>query len=100
MRHVYSSTEMRRDLRPEVPMSSLALTDAHQRQGLWWASFGQRSLLPPYMLSLVTTLPSLHPSTSLRSLGLLGAVMLPLPESLLTRLTGLVPPFISSAGHG
>ena len=31
---------------------------------------------------------------------LLGAVMLPLPESLLTRLTGLVLAFISSAGVG
>ena len=89
-------------------MSSLALLEQMLTKGkvFWWALFALGSglfaaaLYWQYVIGDDPCQVCIQARLWAVALGLLGAVMLPLPESLLTRLTGLVLAFISSAGMG
>ena len=89
-------------------MSSLALLERMLTKGkvFWWALFALGSglfaaaLYWQYVIGDDPCQVCIQARLWAVALGLLGAVMLPLPESLLTRLTGLVLAFISSAGMG
>ena len=89
-------------------MSSLTLLEQMltKGRGFWWALFGLGSgllaaaLYWQYVIGDDPCQVCIQARLWAVALGLLGAVMLLLPESLLTRLVGLIIAFIASAGMG